>query len=196
MQTRFPKLSRKRWLQLGRGRRNIPAESEPNFKKAVSPPALPPFFYRFNGMRDVQAHPFRFQQSISNRLAARPDLHRGAKRGSTLANVRASQRQVNTMLAATPLRRATSVTLVPHANVFSTIRALSLCEQHLPRSSPPKSSIRIASRIPSRRLCGIPVVRLLQRQTGLEGSLPSDLDEIDASSFRLKGNWFDVILMQ
>jgi hypothetical protein len=68
----------------------------------------------------------------------------GAKRGPTCSIVRAYRRQVNTKLAATPLRRATSVTFAPGANVSSTIRALSSCDQRRRRSNPPKTSTRIA----------------------------------------------------
>jgi hypothetical protein len=46
--------------------------------------------------------------------------------GTTRSAVRACRRQVNTTLAATPLRRATSVTFAPGANVSSTIRELDL----------------------------------------------------------------------
>lgn len=62
----------------------------------------------------------------------------GAKDGTTCSDVRACRRQVNTRLAATPLRRATAVTSAPGANVSSTIRALSSCDQRRRRSSPPK----------------------------------------------------------
>ncbi|WP_246735053.1 hypothetical protein [Bradyrhizobium sp. S69] len=58
--------------------------------------------------------------------------------------VRAYRRQVNTTLAATPLRRATSVTFAPGSNVSSTIRALSSRDQRRRRSNPPKTSTRIA----------------------------------------------------
>jgi len=68
----------------------------------------------------------------------------GAKDGATCSDVRACRRQVKTRLAATPLRRATSVTFAPGANVSSTIRALSSCDQRRRRSSPPKTSTRIA----------------------------------------------------
>ncbi|MGY3576837.1 hypothetical protein ACVMB1_004041 [Bradyrhizobium sp. USDA 4504] len=67
----------------------------------------------------------------------------GAKDGTTCSNVRACRRQVNTRLAATPLRCATSVTFAPGTNVSSTIHALSSCDQRRRRSSPPKS--RLAS---------------------------------------------------
>jgi hypothetical protein len=46
--------------------------------------------------------------------------------------------------AATPLRRATSVTFAPGAKVSSTIRALSSCDKRRRRSNPSKTSTRIA----------------------------------------------------
>jgi hypothetical protein len=58
--------------------------------------------------------------------------------------VRACRRQVNATLAATPSRRATSVTFAPGANVSSTIGILSSCDQRRRRSNPPKTSTRIA----------------------------------------------------
>ncbi|MGY3488025.1 hypothetical protein ACVW1C_005908 [Bradyrhizobium sp. USDA 4011] len=58
----------------------------------------------------------------------------GAKEGTTCSDVRACRRHVNTRLAATPLRRATSVTFAPGANVSSTIRALSSRDQRRRRS--------------------------------------------------------------
>jgi hypothetical protein len=51
---------------------------------------------------------------------------------------------IYTTLAATPLRRATSVTFAPGANVSSTIRALSSCDQRRRRSNPSKTSTLIA----------------------------------------------------
>jgi hypothetical protein len=68
----------------------------------------------------------------------------GAKHAPTFSTVRACRRQVNTTLAATPLRRATSVTFAPGANVSSTIRILSSCDQRRRRSTPLKTSTRIA----------------------------------------------------
>jgi len=68
----------------------------------------------------------------------------GAKQGTTFSTVRAWRRQVNTTLAATPLRRATSVTLAPGTSVSSTIRALSSCDQRRRRSNPSNTSTRIA----------------------------------------------------
>jgi hypothetical protein len=63
----------------------------------------------------------------------------GAKHGPTFSTVRAWHRHVNTTLAATPLRRATSVTLAPGAKVSSTIRVWSSSDQHRRRSTPPKN---------------------------------------------------------
>ncbi len=72
---------------------------------------------------------------VSSAEAATAAICTGVKDGATCSDVRAWRRQVNTRLAATPLRRATSVTFAPGASVSSTIRAL---------SSPPKTSTRIA----------------------------------------------------
>jgi len=47
-------------------------------------------------------------------------------------------------LAAIPLRRATSLTFAPGTGVSSTIRTLSSCDQRRRRSTPPKTSTRIA----------------------------------------------------
>ncbi len=68
----------------------------------------------------------------------------GVKHGPTFSTVRAWRRQVNTTLAATQLRRATSVTLAPGTSVSSTIRALSSCDQRRRRSNPSNTSTRIA----------------------------------------------------
>jgi hypothetical protein len=68
----------------------------------------------------------------------------GAKQGPTFSTVRACRRQVNTTLAAIPLRRATSLTFAPGTSVSSTIRTLSSCDQRRRRSTPPKTSTRIA----------------------------------------------------
>ncbi|MGF6425888.1 hypothetical protein ABIE91_001108 [Bradyrhizobium elkanii] len=81
---------------------------------------------------------------VSSADAATAAICTGVKDGATCSDVRACRRQVNTRLAATPLRRATSVTFAPGANVSSTIRALSSCDQRRRRSSPPKTSTRIA----------------------------------------------------
>jgi hypothetical protein len=68
----------------------------------------------------------------------------GAKHGPTYSAVRACRRQVNTTLAAIPLRRATSVTFAPGASVSSMIRILSSCDQRRRRSTALKTSTRIA----------------------------------------------------
>lgn len=68
----------------------------------------------------------------------------GAKHGPIFSTVRACRRQVNTTLAAPPLRRATSATLAPDTSVSSTIRVLSSRDQRRRRSKPPNTSTRIA----------------------------------------------------
>jgi hypothetical protein len=70
------------------------------------------------------------------------DLHRRKKR-SLPAQLFEPAGQVNTTLAATPLRRATSATFAPGANVFSTIRALSSCDQRRRRSNPRSAEYKV-----------------------------------------------------
>lgn len=102
----------------------------------------------------------------------------GAKRGIVTAAARACRRHVNTRLATTPLRRATSVTFAPGANVSSTIRALSPATsgaaaptRPTPRPASPEDLkarlkvTRFAERSSSRKTVLVGCVRQVRRVT-------------------------------
>jgi hypothetical protein len=75
------------------------------------------------------------------------EIRTAANRGTTAAvswRARAWRRQVNTRLAEIPCRRATSETFAPGASVSSTMRALSSPDHRRRRSTPLRTSTRIA----------------------------------------------------
>ena len=75
-----------------------------------------------------------------------PVIRTAAKPGAIAAGdstVRACRRQVNTRLAETPLRRATSDIFAPGTSVCSTIRVFSSDDHRRRRSTPPGTSTRI-----------------------------------------------------